>query len=475
MLLLLIALLLPLLALVPLTFLGRRYAFSISIAAALLVFITVAVAAYVSIAMPSGFSLMSASFAYIPSLGIGLSLGLNAYTLVLALLTVIVFLAASLPVKNFVKESEKLYSALFLILLTSTLGVFFAGNFIALYVFWEISDFVMFFMIYIFGGYNRHYASLKFLIFSITSSLLLLIGILLLYSSLPQHTFDISYALANAKGISTNVQTLIVSLLLIAFAIKMPIFPLHTWQPDAYSEAPPPSAMVLSGVMSKFGGYGMLLLFMLLPLASHYSIYVAILFGFSALYMSIVTLRQANFKRVIAYASAADMGIVAMGISAANAYGYTGALYLMLSQGLVIALLFLIAGTLDESFGTPLIDKLRGVAKSMQGVAYSFLFAVFALGGIPLTAGFVAELILFTGVVNSLGIVFLLPLAAVLLISVFMFWLAERMFFNISKAIEPFRLNPKSVNYSMLLLSLSIVLFGVVPAVLIGPIATALL
>ncbi|MGC8676053.1 MAG: complex I subunit 4 family protein [Candidatus Micrarchaeia archaeon] len=464
--------LLPLAFLVPLALLGKRYSFAISAISAVAELALVIAA--MALARVFGFAALSASFAYLPSIGIGLSFGMNAFTQVLALMTSVVMAAAALSARNFIKESQKLYNALLLLISASTFGVFLAGNFVMLYVFWEISEIAMFFVIYAFGGYNRRYASIKFLIFSLASSMLLLIGIMLIYSGLPAHTFDIGTALSTAKLIPQGMQTLILSLLLLSFMIKMPVFPLHAWLPDAYSEAPASGTMVLAGAMAKFGGYGMLLAFLMLPVASQYSAYIAIIFAFSAVYAGFVAIRQANLKTALAYASMVDMGIVALGLSAGNALGYAGALYAMFSHGIVIALMFLIAGTLDESFGTVLISKLRGVAKSMSSIAYSFLFGSFAMLGIPLTSGFIGDLLVFSGAVHAFGPVFLAPLLGLVLIGLFMFWLAERVFFNTSRAVEPYRQEPRSALYAVLLLACATIIIGVMPALFMPQISAAL-
>ncbi|MEM0074280.1 MAG: NADH-quinone oxidoreductase subunit M [Candidatus Micrarchaeaceae archaeon] len=463
---------LPLAFIIPLALLSYRHAFKITIIAAALTLVLVSAA--MLIAHASSFNYLYTSFAYLQSIGVGFSFGITAFTQVLAIMTGIVFLAAAITGRSFIKESQKLYSALFLIILSSALGVFLSGNFFLLYVFWEIGEVAAFFVIYVFGGYNRRYAAIKFLIFSLASSMLLLIGIMLLYANLPTQTFSISYALSSASSIKASVQIAIFVLLLLSFMIKMPIFPLHTWLPDAYAEAPATGSMVIAGVLSKFGGYGMLLAFLMLPVAAHYSFYLAVLFAFSAVYAGFVAIRQVNLKKAIAYSSIVDMGIVALGISTASQLGYAGALYAMLSHGLVIALMFLVAGVVDESFGTLLITKLKGIAKSMESVAYAFMFGTFAIIGLPLTSGFIGDILIFSGLAKSVGPVFLIPLLGILLIGIYFFWLAERVFFNTSKAIEQYAPSPRSFAYASALLIAATIFFGVLPSLLLSTIGTAI-
>ncbi len=461
--------LLPLISLIAVAFANKRQAFRISEIVAGIIFALVV--STVAIARAYGYDSLCFSLPYLQSFGINFDFELNTFNEILAVMSSIVLFAASLSAKNFIKESEKLYNSLFLVISASTLGVFLTGSLFFLYVFWEISEVAMFFIIYIYGAYNRRYAAIKFIIFSLLSSLLLLVGIILLYAYMPQHTFEISYAIQNAKEMPAFAQLLVFALFLVSFMIKIPIFPFHTWLPDAHTEAPTPGSMILAGILLKFGGYGMLLMFLMLPIALHYSLYLAILFSFSAIYAGFVTIRQGHFKRAIAYTSVVDMGIAALGITVANPVGYAGSLYAMLSHGIVIALMFLVAGSVDESFGTLLIEKLKGIAKSMKGVSYAFLFGIFAIAGLPLTCGFVADLLIFTSVTQEFGYVFLAPLAAVAIITLFMFWLAEKMFFDVSKAIEPYSYVDKGFAYASTLLIVSTIFLGIAPSLLVAPVA----
>lgn len=458
---------LPLIFIIPLFAVSEDRSFTIAIASATFLFIMAVVSAYVGLSQ--GFGTLSFSSTYIPYLGINFELALNGYTNILVLMSSVVILAAAMVSRNFIKESARTYNILFLLIQSAAFGFFLSGNLFLLYVFWEISEFSMFFMIYIFGGYDRRYAAIKFLIYSLTASLFLLIGIMVLFTYGPVHSFSIQTLVSQDASLPAWAQITAMLLLLTAFLIKMPVFPFHAWLPDAHTEAPTTGSMILAGILLKFGGYGLLLLFLLLPFASGYAKYMAVLFGISAIYAAFIAIRQTHLKRLIAYTSIVDMGIVALGLASSSVLGNTGAVYAMLSHGLVISLLFLIAGVIDESFGTMLIEKVKGVVKSLPGLAYSFVFSVFAFAGIPLTAGFIGDILIFTGAYGRFGLLGLAPLGAVFVVSAFMFLLVEKVFLNSSAAVEPI-FNPKrSDYYAIAFLMLAAVVFGVLPFLLLAP------
>jgi NADH-quinone oxidoreductase subunit M len=226
--------------------------------------------------------------------------------------------------------------------------------------------------------------------------------------------------------------------------------------------------MILAGVLLKFGGYGLLLMFMMLPIAAHYALYIFLIFLLSAIYSAYVCISQANIKRLIAYTSITDMAIVGVGITAMNAFGYTGAAYAMLSHGIAISLLFLIAGTLDEIYGTLEISKIKGVIRNFAGLSYLFILGTFAAVGIPLTAGFVADLLIFIGAVSAFGILGLAPLIGLLLIAAALFWVIERIFMSASSPTEPYNPLSRDVVASGMLLAIAAVVLGILPFLLLG-------
>lgn len=464
--LLLLIVLVPFAAIAPLLLAGRRYAFGISTFACAAVFLLSCLAVYYSYAL--GAQALSFSAFYVPSLNLSFGLSLTQPTAILLMMTSIVFLAASVVGRYFIKERCVLYNTIFLIAAGSSAGVFLTSSLFFLYVFWEVSEVMMFFIIFVYGGYNRRYSSIKFIIYSILSSLLLLIGIMLLYNAVTPHTFGISSIIQESGSIGVPTQLAVLALFVLSFMIKMPVFPLHTWLPDAHTEAPTTGSMILAGVLLKFGGYGLFLAFLMLPIASHYAMYIFLVFLLSTIYSAYVCLNQTNIKRLIAYTSITDMGIVGIGLAAMNAFGTNGAMYMMLSHGIAISLLFLLAGTLDEVYGTLEISKIKGVIANFPGMSYLFIIGVFAALGIPLTAGFVADLMVFIGSFGSFGIVGLAPLFGILIIGAALFWVIERMFLSASKQTEPYNPLDRPVMASGVFLLLSAVFFGVLPFVLLG-------
>lgn len=467
--LLLLLVFLPFIFIIPLFLLPEKNSLDLALLSSAFIILLAIAAAYFGISQDSSQLFFQQS--YIQSLGITLNLQLTQYSNIFMIMCAVVLLGSALVAKAFIKESQRIYGFLFLLTEGAALGVFLSGNLFFFYIFWEVCEFAMFFIIYIFGGYDRRYAALKFIVYSITASLFLLLGIMVIYSSIPTHTFDISAIISQAQSIPQTAQLLALLLLSIAFLIKIPAFPFHGWLPDAHTEAPTTGSMILAGILLKFGGYGLLLMFLMIPLASNYAPFLAILFGFSALYSALVAIRQTHLKKLIAYTSIVDMGVASLGIASLNSFGIAGGLYAMLSHGIVISFLFLIAGALDEAYGTMLIARLKGVVKNVPFLAYGFILGVFMLIGIPLSSGFVGDLLVFIGAFKAYGIPALVPLAAILIIGAFLFFVAEKSFFNSSKAIEPYSTPEREIEISMLFLAVSTFLLGIFPFLLLAPFA----
>ena len=348
-------------------------------------------------------------------LNFNLGFGLTQYTIILELMCAIVFTAASIGIGYFIKDNERIYGVLFALIEGSSIALFLSSNLLLLYVFWEIAEFSMFFIIYIFGSSKRRYASIKFIIYSIISSLLLLVSILLFYIYVTPNTFTISQIIANSSSIPAIIQLYILIFLSIAFFIKIPIFPFHNWLPDAHTEAPTTGSMILAGVLLKFGGYGLILMSLMLPIFKNYQVFFATIFSISAVYSVFVAIKQSNLKRIIAYSSITDMAIISLGISSGLTLGINGALYGMLGHAIAISMLFLIAGTLKELYGTLEISRLKGVIKDFSSIAYLFILGSFATLGLPLTVGFIADILIFTAAFSTFGMLSLIPLISIIL------------------------------------------------------------
>ena len=440
---------------------GRAHVISIIASAAALILTLAAV----YLASANGMGSVNFSYSYIPALNLSFHLQFSQLSIILTVMTVIVFFAASLVSNYFIKDS-RLYNIIFLIAEGSSIGVFLSSNLFLLYVFWEISEVMMFFIIFLFGGYERRYAAIKFIIYSLLSSFCLLIAVILLYVNVIPHTFNIATIASLAGSVPTQTQLVIMILLFLAFAIKMPVFPFHTWLPDAHTEAPTMGSMILAGVLLKFGGYGLLLMFLMVPVSHSYIVYMALVFGFSAVYAAFVTFRQTNLKRLIAYTSITDMGIIAVGVAASNIIGTSGALYGMLSHGIAISILFLIAGTLDELYGTLEIERIKGVVARYPAITYLFIAGAFALVGLPLTSGFIGDLLVFIGAFHTFGMIGIAPLAGIFIMGAVLFWIIERSFYNESRPTMPYNTLGMSVIMSGAFLLASTIVLGVLPFLL---------
>ncbi len=464
-----IIVLIPIVFLVPLAYLGREHAGKITIACSIIVLLLSAFAIYS--AKSSGYGSVSFSVLYISQFNLSFNLALTNITAILLAMTAILFVAVSTVGYYFIREREQLYGSVLLISEMSALGIFLAGNLFLFYVFWEITEVMMFFIIFIYGGYNKRYASIKFIIYSIMSSLLLLIAIMLIYSATPAHSFDIAYLISNGSLIPQSTQIIVMVLLLLSFMIKMPIFPFHSWLPDAHTEAPTTGSMILAGILLKFGGYGLILMFLMLPVAATYAPYMAAIFAFSAIYSAIAGMRQTNMKKLIAYTSITDMGIIGVGIAASTSFnniGLIGGTYAMMSHALAISILFLIAGTMDEVYGTLEISKITGVMKSYPLMAYLFIAGVFATIGIPLTAGFIGDVLIFIGAYGTFGALGLIPIFGIMVIAAALIWLFERSFLKGEEAKNPYRDIDKRVPAGAIVLLASLVVLGVLPFLLLN-------
>ncbi len=455
--------LMPFISIVPILLAGRRSSHNIQILSSGIVFALVIAAWYAwAGSQPLGFSIP-----YINGFNIDLSFQVSQLSIVMLVMTSVVFLAAAIVGRYFIREDERTYNIIFAVAQGASLALFLSANLFLFYVFWEVAEVMMFFIIFMYGGYGRKRAAIKFIVYSLASSLLLLIAIILLYSSITPHTFEIGSIISTAGSIAPGVQLAIILLFTLSFMIKMPIFPFHNWLPEAHTEAPTTGSMILAGVLLKFGGYGLLLMFLMLPLAAHYSSYMAVAFGFSAMYAALAALRQGNLKRAIAYTSITDMGIVAVGAAAFGILGSDGALYAMLSHGIVISLLFLVAGTLSELYGTLEIEKIKGVLKNFRALTYFFIFGAFGLVGIPLTAGFIGDILVFVAANQAFGLAGLAPLAALLVIGAMMFWLVERIFLSGKETHKYHEIDPRVIA-GCAVLSAASILLGIMPFLLIG-------
>jgi NADH-quinone oxidoreductase subunit M len=342
--------------------------------------------------------------AWIESLGIHFAVGVDALSLLMILLTT--FLVPLIILSSFNTNYEKPHSFYGLILLMqmALVGVFTANDGFLFYVFWELALIPIYFICLVWGGEDRGRITFKFFVYTLLGSLFMLVGLIYLYNHTGYETGVKSWAIADlytaGKALNASQQSFVFWAIFVAFGIKMPIFPLHTWQPDTYVTAPTQGTMLLSGIMLKMGTFGLLKWLMpITPLALEQWGDLAIgLSVFGIIYASCIAIVQKDYKRLIAYSSIAHVGLIAAGILSANQQGIQGAMMQMLAHGVNVVGLFLIADILMRHTGTRNLEKLGGI-RSMNG-NFAVLFLIVLLGSValPLTNGFVGEFLLINGV-----------------------------------------------------------------------------
>ncbi len=384
---------------------------------------------------------------WIPPLNVNYSLGTDGLSLPLVVLTALLTLL-SVIYSYRITERVKEYMAFFLLLETGMLGVFLALDFVLFYVFWEISLVPMYFIIGIWGGPRREYAAIKFFIYTLVGSLAMLLGILVLYFSSTPHTFDmVQLAQLQPLKMGGLKAVLVFWGLFLGFAIKVPMFPFHTWLPDAHVEAPTAGSVILAGVLLKMGGYGFLRVSLpIMPQQfQQFAIVIALLALVSIVYGALVAMAQSDLKKLIAYSSVNHMGYVMLGIAtaAAAAPGVAGALnnkitalngatLQMVNHGIITGALFFLVGVIYDRAHLRDIDAFGGLAKQMPIYAGLMMMASFASLGLPGLAGFVSEFLVFLGSFGAATLAYRiivgLSLIGVVITAAFLLWMIQRIF-----------------------------------------------
>jgi NADH-quinone oxidoreductase subunit M len=339
-------------------------------------------------------------FWWIESLGISFKVGIDGISMILVLLTTVLvpFIIAS----SFNKLYEKpaLFYSLVLLMQMALVGVFVSLDAFLFYIFWELALIPIYFICLLWGGENRGAITFKFFVYTLAGSLLMLVGLILVYINTPGvHTFDMAAMYKAGRSLSMHHQHIVFWLIFLAFAIKMPVFPLHTWQPDTYTVAPAPGTMLLSGIMLKMGIFGVLRwLLPLVPAAfSHWSTLVIVLSVIGIVYASCIAIVQKDFKRLIAYSSIAHVGLIAAGCFAGNVQALQGVMIQMISHGINVIALFYIVDIIQARTGTRMIHELGGIRHNAPVFTTVFVIVMLGTVALPLTNGFIGEFLLLTG------------------------------------------------------------------------------
>lgn len=436
------------------------------------------------------------SLEWIPSFNIRYLLGVDGISLPLVLLTSFLFVLSMLASWN-INRQVKGYCILFLILETGVLGVFLALDFFLFFLFWEVMLLPMYFLIGVWGGPRREYAAIKFFLYTLVGSVLMLIVMLMVYFASGQNggtgTFDLMQLAAIGQGragegpaFSRNFQIVAFLLLFVAFAIKLPSFPFHTWLPDAHVEAPTPISMLLAGVLLKIGGYGLLrIAYPLFPYGAQTLSWLVVLLGVvSILYGALVAMAQTDFKRLVAYSSVSHMGYVLLGIGVWSLgdegtigrdywlMGVNGAVFMMLAHGIISAGMFFVVGVLSDRVHHRDLNDFGHILGRMPLYSTLAIGLFFAGLGLPGMAGFIGEVFVLLSSWNYSPLATVLAALGVILTAGYILSMIQRVYLGprytgpndegLSLAITK-----REAGIAGVLLVLSI-LFGVYPRLALG-------
>jgi len=378
------------------------------------------------------------------SLNIEYFLGVDGISVTMIILTALVSAIGVLSSWT-IQKQVKGYFILYNLLASAMMGCFVALDFFLFYVFWELMLLPMYFLIGIWGGPNREYAAIKFFLYTLFGSVFMLLVMIGLYFSVldpvtGNHTFSLVAMANQANYIQDAIlgphnvmwRYIAFAVLFIGFAIKVPMFPFHTWLPDAHVEAPTPISVILAGVLLKLGTYGMMRInFPLFPEVFHASMYIIGIFGaINIIYGAFCALAQQDLKKMVAYSSISHMGYVLLGLAAGNSEGMVGALYQMFNHGTITAMLFLLVGVIYDRAHTRQIDKFGGLASYMPVYAAIVTVAWFASLGLPGLSGFISEALVFVGAFSSITTrpIAMVSVLGILFGAAYLLWSLQRVF-----------------------------------------------
>lgn len=383
---------------------------------------------------PTAAMQMQVRLPWIPALGIEYFLGVDGISLFLVVLTTLLTPLVVLSAVHAVETKAKEFHILLLVLETGMLGAFLALDLFLFYIFWEVMLLPMYLLIGVWGGERRIYAAVKFVLYTIVGSLLMLVAILCVYfdhhAQTGQYTFNLLELYKTA--FTPARQMWYFAAFGLAFAIKVPMFPLHTWLPDAHVEAPTAGSVILAGVLLKMGTYGFLRLALpLFPQAAQvFQPLLLTLAVIGIIYGALVAMVQTDIKKLVAYSSVSHLGYCMLGLFSFNLAGFTGSLYQMLNHGLSTGALFLLVGVIYERRHTRAIDQYGGLAQVMPWFTAVFIVVTLSSVGLPGLNGFVGEFLVLLGAFGENRLAAVLSSLGVVLGAVYMLWLAKRFLFG---------------------------------------------
>ncbi|EQC47941.1 proton-translocating NADH-quinone oxidoreductase, chain M [Bacteriovorax sp. BSW11_IV] len=409
-------------------------------------------------------------------------LGVDGISLPMILLTSLLFSICILSSWT-IKKQVKAYFALLLFLQSTVFGVFMALDFFLFYVYWEVMLIPMFFLIGVWGGENREYAAVKFFLYTFFGSVLMLVGMVALYfvSGQGVDSFNIlalsggkfSNEVVNMFGYAFPFAKLFFVALFIGFAIKVPVFPFHTWLPHAHVQAPTAISVILAGVLLKMGTYGFLrIAFPIFPEASvYFSDAIAWLGLVNVIYGAFCAMAQTDVKKLVAYSSVSHMGFVMLGLAAMTVQGMNGAVLQMFNHGTSTAMMFLLIGILYERSHHRWIVRpdgtkgFGGLYTQLPKYSIVFIIAMFASMGLPGLSGFISEALIFLGIYERFTTITVIGVIGLLIGAAYLLWMFKRMFFGdvVEECKEYTDMNAREIFY-MIPLCVAVIFFGIFPA-----------
>jgi NADH-quinone oxidoreductase subunit M len=371
---------------------------------------------------------------WIPAWGINYSLGIDGISLWLVLLSTFLQPVVFLSSWNSINKHVKAYVLAMLLLEFGMIGTFLALDILLFYIFFELTLIPMYLIIGVWGGTRRIYAAVKFFIFTIAGSLLMLLGIIYMVWMNAGEAGALTFAIPDLYGMTmpVRVQTLLFFAFTLAFAIKVPLFPLHTWLPDAHVEAPTGGSIILAGVLLKMGTYGFLRF--VLPFfpeaTTRWVPLLAVLSVIGIIYGALVAWVQPDMKKLVAYSSVSHLGFCVLGIFALDQTAVTGSILQMVNHGISTGALFLLVGVIYDRRHTRMLEDYGGIARVMPVYATIFMIATLSSIGLPGLNGFVGEFLILAGTFRTLPVYAIIAASGVILAAIYMLWLVQRVFFG---------------------------------------------
>ena len=446
-------------------------------AAATAVQLAIAIGLYTSFDTTTTAIQFAEKYQWIPAYHITYFMGVDGISISMVLLTALICFIAVFASFS-ITRAEKAYYAMLLMLDAGMMGVFVSLDFFLFYIFWEVMLLPMYFLIGIWGGPRREYAAIKFFLYTLLGSVLILLAMLGLYYYGAQSTFDMTVLASNASHYSTGFQRIVWIALFIGFAIKIPAFPFHTWLPDAHVEAPTAISVILAGVLLKMGTYGILRVnFAMLPEATHQLawLFLGVIGTINIVYGAMCAMAQTDFKKLIAYSSISHMGYVMLGCASFTAAGINGAVLQMFNHGTVTAMLFILVGVIYDRAHHREIAGFGGLAQQMPLYAGMTGFAFFAGMALPGMSAFISEVLVLIGAWQIYPLMTAFGAATAILTAGYLLWTYQRIYLG------PF--NEKYAGYqdlsfresfTLVPLALIVLVLGVYPHAILGLLNTSL-